>query len=124
MVKRLYVGNLPFSTTSEQLKEIFIPYGPIQEVEIVTFKDTGRSKGFGFVTFSDESNAEKAKQEMNNKEVQGRKIFVNDATPFDANKPRPQKRRFNKEFSPRENQSETSKNFKEKEVDEEELENF
>ena len=87
MGKKLYVGNLPFSVTSEKLKELFSAYGEVQ-AEVISFKDTGKSKGFGFVTVTDDVQADKAKQEMNGKEVDGRKVFVNEATPFDPNKPR------------------------------------
>ena len=92
MGKKLYVGNLPFSVNSEKLKEIFSVYGNV-EAEVISFKDTGKSKGFGFVTVDDEQ-AEKAKQEMNGKEIDGRKVFVNDAAPFDPNAPRKPRRSF------------------------------
>lgn len=98
MSKRLYVGNLPFSTTSEKLKELFSSYGNIEEAEVVTYKNSGRSKGFGFVTITEDANAGKAVEEMNGKEVDGRKIRVNDAAPFDPNKP---KKRFRKDFGRR-----------------------
>ncbi len=88
MSKRLYVGNLPFSTNAEKLKELFSAYGQIEEATVVAFKDTGRSKGFGFVTLADDAQAEKALQEMNGKDVEGRQIKVNEAAPFDPDKPR------------------------------------
>jgi RNA recognition motif-containing protein len=78
--------------SDEQFKELFASYGELGETGIVRFKDTGKSKGFGFVTVNDDAMAEKAKTEMNQKEVEGRKIFVNDATPFNPDKPR--ERRF------------------------------
>ena len=92
MSKKLFVGNLPFGMSDEQFKELFASYGELGETGIVRFKDTGKSKGFGFVTVNDDAMAEKAKTEMNQKEVEGRKIFVNDATPFNPDKPR--ERRF------------------------------
>lgn len=88
MSKRLYVGNVPYSMTSEKLKEIFAAFGNVEEATIVTFKDSGRSKGFGFVTMTDEAAAQKAITDLNGKEVEGRKMFVNEAQPFDASKPR------------------------------------
>ena len=94
MGKKLYVGNLPFSVNSEKLKEIFAASASVEEAQVISFKDTGKSKGFGFVTVADDQ-AEKAKQELNGKEIEGRKIFVNDATPFDANAPRKPRRSFN-----------------------------
>ena len=121
MSKKLYVGNLPFSYTSEKLKELFSPYGAIEEAIIVTFKDSGRSKGFGFVTLTEDTQAEKAKQDLQNKEVDGRKLFVNDATPFDPNRQRKfddQRRPFRRSF----NSPSESKIDKEIEKDEKDLE--
>ena len=92
MSKKLFVGNLPFGMSDDQFKGLFASYGELGETGIVRFKDTGKSKGFGFVTINDDAQAEKAKTEMNQKEVEGRKIFVNDATPFNPEKPR--ERRF------------------------------
>jgi cold-inducible RNA-binding protein len=94
MSKRLYVGNLPFSVNSEKLKELFGAYGNVEEATVVSFKDTGKSKGFGFVTYEKDEDGEKAKTEMNGKELEGRKVFVNDAKPFDPNAPRKPRRSF------------------------------
>ena len=94
MSKRLYVGNLPFSVNSEKLKEIFSVHGNVEEATVVSFKDTGKSKGFGFVTFAEDAGADKAIAELNGKEVEGRKIFVNEAKPFDPNAPRKPRRSF------------------------------
>jgi len=91
MSKKLYVGNLPFSIDEAKLKALFVTYGEVSEALVVINKFSGRSKGFGFITMADEG-AEKAKAELNGKEVEGRKLFVNDATPFDPNKPRPERR--------------------------------
>jgi len=91
MGKKLYIGNLPFSVNNDKLKEIFSAYG-VESAEVVMYKD-GKSKGFGFVTVADE-NAEKAKTEMNQKEVEGRTLTVNDAVPFDPNKPKKSFNRF------------------------------
>ena len=88
MGNRIYVGNLPFSVTQEQLKELFSQYGEIEEAVVVTNKFSGRSKGFGFVSFKDDSSAEKAIAEMNKKEVEGRPLNVKEALPFDENRPR------------------------------------
>lgn len=88
MAKKLFIGNLPFGMSDEQFKALFAPYGELGETGIVRFKDTGRSKGFGFATINDDAQADKAKVELNQKEVDGRKLLVNDATPFDPNKPR------------------------------------
>jgi len=94
MSKKLYVGNLPFSVTSEKLKEIFSAYGAIEEAQVITFKDSGKSKGFGFVTVTDDVQADKAKLELNGKDIEGRKLFVNEAKPFDPDAPRKPRRDF------------------------------
>ena len=87
---RIYVGNLPFSWNEENLKSLFSDYKP-EEVSLVKDNYSGRSKGFGFVTISDEEIAKKAISEMNEKEAEGRKIVVNEARPIDPDRP---KRRF------------------------------
>ena len=94
MSKKLYVGNLPFSTTQETLKSMFSSYGEITEAVIITNKFSGRSKGFGFVTLADDAQATKAITEMNGKDIEGRKLTVNEAKPFDPNAPRPERRSF------------------------------
>jgi len=78
-LKKLYVGNLPFSTTEEELREIFEQHGPTVSVRVITDRETGRSRGFGFVEFAEESNAEKALQALNGKDVGGRSLRVNEA---------------------------------------------
>jgi len=92
MSKRLFVGNLPFSLTQEGLKNLFSKYGALGETVVVTNKFNGRSKGFGFVTIEDDAQAANAIAEMNGSDLEGRKITVNEATPFDPNKPRPERR--------------------------------
>lgn len=94
MEKRIYVGNLPFSVAHEQLKELFSQFGEIEEAVVVTDKFSGRSKGFGFVSFKDEASAEKAIAEMDKKEVEGRELKVNEAKPMDPDRPRPPRRDF------------------------------
>lgn len=79
--KKLYVGNLPWSVNDQSLKEMFAQFGEITEAVIISDKYTGRSKGFGFVTFANEADAEKAIAEMANKDIEGRKIVVNVARP-------------------------------------------
>ncbi len=79
--KKLYVGNLPWSVNDQSLREMFSPFGEITEAVIISDRYTGRSKGFGFVTFVNEADAEKAVAEMANKEIEGRKIVVNVAKP-------------------------------------------
>ena len=79
---KLYVGNLPYSVTDENLKEMFSSLGEITEAVVISDKFSNRSKGFGFVTFADEASAEKAVKEMNGKDVEGRAIVVNVARPM------------------------------------------
>lgn len=77
---KLFVGSLPWSITNESLAELFAKYGEVTEAIVITDRDTGRSKGFGFVTFAREEDAQKA-LEMDGKEVDGRTIVVNIAKP-------------------------------------------
>jgi len=83
MSKKVYVGNLPFSVKSDKLKEMFSSYGEITEATVISDKFSGRSKGFGFVTFAEDSAADKAISEMNGKDVEGRALTVNEAKPFE-----------------------------------------
>jgi len=94
MSKRIYVGNLPFSLTLEKLKELFSQYGELEDATIVANKYSGRSKGFGFIEFKEDSAADAAISEMNNKNIEGREIVVKEAVPFDPNKPRKKFGRF------------------------------
>lgn len=77
---RLFIGSLPWSINNDSLKELFAQYGEITDVFVVTDRDSGRSKGFGFITFAKEEDAQKA-LEMNGKEIEGRTIVVNVAKP-------------------------------------------
>jgi cold-inducible RNA-binding protein len=77
---RLFVGNLPHSTTDEQLRELFVPFGTPESVKVITDRDTGQSKGFGFVEFGDAEEARRA-MSLNGKEVGGRALTVNEARP-------------------------------------------
>ncbi len=90
---KVYVGNLPFSIEDDKLKELFAAYGEVEEATIIKDKFSGRSKGFGFVTFKDEESAKKAIAEMNEKEVEGRALKVNEAKPIDPDRPRRPPRR-------------------------------
>lgn len=76
---KLYVGNLPFSVDESQLRGIFSQYGEISELALIMDRDTGRPKGFGFVTFANQQAAEKA-LEQNGKDLGGRALRVNIAT--------------------------------------------
>ena len=89
---KVYVGNLPFTVDQEGLKGLFADYGEMEEVVVISDKFSGRSKGFGFITFKDDESAKKAISEMNDKEVEGRKLKVNEAKPMED---RPPRRNFN-----------------------------
>lgn len=77
---KIFVGSLPWAVNNDSLKEIFAQFGEIVEAIVITDRATGRSKGFGFVTFANEESAQKA-LDMNGKEVEGRTIVVNIARP-------------------------------------------
>ena len=81
MAKKVFVGNLPFQTTDNDLSDLFGQYGEVESVSIITDRDTGRSKGFGFVAMADE-NAEKAIAELNGTQFNGRSLTVNEARPM------------------------------------------
>jgi RNA recognition motif-containing protein len=80
MKKKLYVGNLSFETTEAELKELFAQSGSVETVRIITDRDTGRSKGFGFVEMQE--GGDKAIAEMNGKDYNGRALTVNEARPM------------------------------------------
>ncbi|MGI6658467.1 MAG: RNA recognition motif domain-containing protein [Dethiobacteraceae bacterium] len=79
MVKTIYVGNIPWSTTEDQLKEFFSEQGQVYNARIITERATGRSKGYGFVEVAEED-AERI-IEMNGSELDGRKLVINEAKP-------------------------------------------
>ena len=81
MTKKLYVGNLPFQTTESDLDGLFAQVGAVESVTIINDRDTGRSKGFGFVVMGDED-ADKAIERFNGKEFNGRALTVNEARPM------------------------------------------
>src|SRR5207249_10769653 len=81
MAKKIFVGNLSFQTSENDLNDLFAPFGEVESVKIITDRDTGRSKGFGFVEMSDDS-AEKAISQLNGKEMNGRALTVNEARPM------------------------------------------
>ena len=77
----IYVGNLPYSATEEQLKTMFGEYGEVTTASIIQDRDTGRSKGFGFVEMTNDAAAEQAIQALNETDMNGRNIKVNQARP-------------------------------------------
>ena len=79
MKKRIYVGNLSYSTTGEQLNEMFSAHGEVVEANLITDRNTGNSKGFGFIEMASEEDVAKAIEALNESEVDGRTIVVNEA---------------------------------------------
>src|SRR5476649_367126 len=81
MGKKLYVGNLPFSATDQVLLDTFAQCGTVESAKIITDRDTGRSKGFGFVEMSTEAEAQDAIKKLNGANYEGRTMTVNEARP-------------------------------------------
>jgi hypothetical protein len=80
---RIYIGGLPYQTDEAQLTQIFSAYGEVASAKVITDRDTGRSKGFGFVEMNDDAAAKKAIEELNEAELGGRTITVNEARPME-----------------------------------------
>jgi cold-inducible RNA-binding protein len=80
-MKNLFVGNMSFQTTEGDLRALFEPYGEITRIHIVQDRDTGQARGFAFVEIADDAEAAKAISALNGKEVAGRALKVNEATP-------------------------------------------
>ena len=78
---KIYVGNLNFRTTQQELEDLFTNYGQVQEAAVVTDRETGRSRGFGFVTMPEDSEANAAIEGLNGTEIEGRTLTVNEARP-------------------------------------------
>lgn len=83
----IYVGNLPYAITPDEVKGVFSAYGEVAAVRLVKDRETGRAKGFGFVEMHDDAQGKAAIEAMNGQEIGGRKVVVNEARPRE---PRPQ----------------------------------
>lgn len=81
MAQKLFVGGLPFSTSNEQLRALFAETGEVTSATVVTDRDTGRSRGFGFVEMNDDNQARAACEALNQQEFEGRRLTVNEARP-------------------------------------------
>ena len=81
MTMKLYVGNLSFSTSSQELQELFAQAGTVESASVVEDRDTGRSRGFGFVEMSSKEEGTAAIEQFNGKEINGRSLTVNEAKP-------------------------------------------
>lgn len=79
MPKRIYVGNLPYTATQAEVREVFEPYGQVLAVDLITDRETGRLRGFGFVEM--ESGADEAIEALNQTEMGGRRLNINEARP-------------------------------------------
>lgn len=90
MSKKIYVGNLPFSATEDEVRELFAPYGSVTSVSLITDRDTGQPRGFGFVEMED--GADEAIQALDNHEMGGRSLRVNEARPRESGGGRPRRR--------------------------------
>lgn len=92
-MKNLYVGNLPHSTTETELRNVFEAHGPVEKVTLVTDRETGRSRGFGFVEMADAGDADKAIAALNGTDLGGRPLTINEAKPK-TDRPRSGGQRF------------------------------
>ncbi len=81
MGKKLYVGNLSYNVNNGELEEMFAPHGTVESASIITDRDTGRSKGFGFVEMGTDQQAQSAIEALHGKEIGGRSLTVNEARP-------------------------------------------
>jgi len=81
MGKKLYVGNLPFQTTEGDLEQLFGEMGAVDSVRIITDRETGRNRGFGFIEMSSDEDADKSIEKFNQYELEGRALTVNEARP-------------------------------------------
>jgi RNA recognition motif-containing protein len=81
MAKRLYVGNLAYSVTSEDLQELFEQYGQVRSAQVLSDRETGRSRGFGFIEMDADADADAAIENLDGNDHQGRRLTVNEAKP-------------------------------------------
>ena len=84
MGRKLYVGNLAFQVSDADLEQLFAGFGIVESAQVIQDRDTGRSKGFGFVEMSSEAEAQAAIQGLHDREVQGRRLTVNEAKPRES----------------------------------------
>ena len=83
MAKRLFIGGLPWAVTDQQLEEMFSKHGSVTSAKVITDKFTGRSKGFGFIEYANDEEADKAIAALDGSDLEGRKIIVNVARPME-----------------------------------------
>ena len=90
MPKRIYVGNLPFSATEDEVRDLFDRFGPVASVNLVTDRETGRPRGFGFVEMENDTDADAAIDALDQTQMGGRSLKVNEARPRGPRPPRRQ----------------------------------
>jgi cold-inducible RNA-binding protein len=93
MATKLFVGSLPWGVDDQGLEDLFKEFGTVASAKVIMDRETGRSKGFGFVEFDDDDAAKAAISKLNNSDVQGRTIVVSEARPLE---PRPPRREFDR----------------------------
>jgi RNA recognition motif-containing protein len=81
MSAKLFVGNLSFETTSDEIRDLFSEVGPVDSCQVITDRDTGRSKGFGFVEMNSKAEASAAKEKFDGQDLHGRALKVDEAKP-------------------------------------------
>lgn len=81
MSAKLFVGNLSFETTSDEISDLFSEVGPVESCQVITDRDTGRSKGFGFIEMKSRTEANTAKEKFNGQDLHGRALKVDEAKP-------------------------------------------
>jgi RNA recognition motif-containing protein len=92
MATKLFVGSLPWAVDDQALEDLFKDFGAVSSAKVIMDRESGRSKGFGFVEFEDDNAAKEAIKQLNGKDMQGRAIVVSEARPLE---PRPPRRDFN-----------------------------
>ena len=84
MSKRIYVGGLPFSTTEAEMNALFATYGAVSSAKLITDRESGQSRGFGFVEMANDAEATTAMEKLNGSDFGGRKLTINEARPMEA----------------------------------------
>lgn len=98
MAKKLFVGNLPYTTTDAELNSVFSEVGTVQSASVIIERQTGRSKGFGFVEMSSDEEATRAIADLNGRDMGGRNLVVSEARPMGERNDRPDGRRGGSRF--------------------------
>ena len=84
MSKRIYVGGLPFKTTEEEMNALFATYGAVSSAKLITDRESGQSRGFGFIEMANDAEAVTAMEKLNGTDFGGRKLTINEARPMEA----------------------------------------